>query len=106
MQTNHTPTPWRVQDEETGWVVGKNGEPVASVYGADPDCKHDAVQSATAYLIVRAVNIHDELLARLDDMVRTVEMIHAMHPATANIGTLALATSRAAIALAKHGGQS
>ena len=81
----HTPGPWQAKlgrsmafdvsiVNSEGFIVARTSESNGPLIAAAPD-----------------------LFARLDEMARTVELIHGMHPETANIGTLALAVARLAL---------
>jgi hypothetical protein len=66
METKHTPTPWKVNDcRDSGWmdnaiyIAKDSGENLARVY------KDYGNVEANAAFIVRAVNAHDELVAKL-----------------------------------------
>jgi hypothetical protein len=56
----HTPTPWKV-DRFDHLIV--SNDPDAVICGVRGQHVTDFVKPADAYLIVRAVNAHDELLA-------------------------------------------
>jgi hypothetical protein len=70
MSTKHTPGPWRAyvtewgdQSEETGWIVGANGEWVSEYAGCG---SHDAAWNEADFTLALAA---PELLEALQNLV-------------------------------------
>ena len=68
MKTEHTPTPWAANEWATGWTVSAPDSHYSVCHLAG--CNNAAENAA---FIVRAVNTHDELVARLEQALQYIE---------------------------------
>lgn len=77
MKTQHTPTPWKVvkraSEMSSMWIAGnikESGFATEVCYIAEHGLKPSEMDKANAAHIVKCVNLHDELVERLEYMTK------------------------------------
>lgn len=65
METNHTPTPWKVVASNAREIEAQDGTYICETTYFPGDGKRDDDPYSNAAFIVRAVNCHEELLDAL-----------------------------------------
>jgi hypothetical protein len=100
--SKHTPTPWRVGDDRST-VYGPIGEYTSTIakcerYGGDIFRRDNELGEENAVHIVRAINVHDELLEALEELV---DLMEAVRTGEYKPDSFTTQPARAAIAKAK-----
>lgn len=93
----HTPTPWAID----GGDIAIGGVVCILADYCGPDYAGTQERIANAAHIVRCVNLHDELVAALDGMVRMFDAKRKAYDM--NLNGMEYADARAALAKAKGG---
>lgn len=107
-EPKHTPTPWTHYAENGGFYIGHYSNTRRQYVAKIPDIDGMEQAEANAAFIVRAANMHDELMTRVKDMQAALAAVEADYDTSGCEGSGVISQETANVvfaALAKEHGE-